>query len=309
MGRSVTAAFAPFFNTILPIFVVPALGFLFGWRGVFTREAAAGVNRFVFFVANPALLFGILSEAPLTEFRWSLIVLYMASVAIIYPLGYLMARRLFRRSREEALLLGMACCFPNHVLFVLPIVTELYGPGARPPLASIITVDSLLVFSMTLYLMDMLRSAAPSPLRTLGLQLRNPMTLSILLGILVNLSGIEIHQGLRTYVNFAGAATAPGALFALGVILSHCDWKRVHAATLAIVGTKLIIHPALAFLFFGAAGALWTDWSTPVLLTAAGPCGAMPFVIALQYGVPTDTIAKAILLSTILSVFTLSALA
>ncbi|MDC1198947.1 AEC family transporter, partial [bacterium] len=228
-----TAALAPFFNTILPIFIVPALGFLLGWRGVFSRDAAAGVNRFVFFVANPALLFGILSEAPLTEFNWGLILLYMASVAIIYPLGYLMARHLFRRGREEALLLGMACCFPNHVLFVLPIVTELYGPSARPPLASIITVDSLLIFSVTLYVIDMMRSASPSPVRTLGLQLKNPMTLSIVLGILVNLAGWEIHQGVRTYVNFAGAATAPGALFALGVILSQCDWKRVHAATLA----------------------------------------------------------------------------
>ncbi len=304
-----TAALDPFFNTILPIFIVPALGFLMGWRGVFGRDAAAGVNKFVFYVANPALLFGILSEAPLVEFEWGLILIYMASVAVIYPLGYLMARRLFRRGREEALLLGMACCFPNHVLFVLPIVTELYGPSARPPLASIITVDSLLVFSVTLYAIELMRSTRPSPFRTLGLQLKNPMTLSIVLGILVNLVGLPIHEGIRTYVNFAGAATAPAALFALGVILAHCNWKRVHAATLAIVGTKLVVHPALAFVFFGAAGVLWTDWSTPVLLTAAGPCGAMPFVIALQYGVPTDTIAKSILLSTVLSVFTLSVLA
>jgi len=305
----VDAALAPLFNTILPIFAVPALGFLLGFRGIFTRDSAAGINRFVFFVANPALLFSILSDAPLAAFNWGLILLYMASVAIIYPLGFLVARRVFRRGREEALLLGMACCFPNHILFVLPIATELYGAGVRPPIASIITVDSLLVFSVTLYMMDMMRSASPSPLRTLGLQLRNPMTLSIVLGIVVNISGLSIHEGVRTYVGFAGAATAPAALFALGVILSQIDWHRWHGATLAIVGTKLVIHPVLAFLFFGAAGALWTDWTTPVLFVAAGPCGAMPFVIALQYGVPTDTIAKSILLSTVLSVFTLSALA
>ena len=38
------------------------------------------------------------------------------------------------------------------------------------------------------------------------------------------------------------------------------------------------------------------------ILVAAGPCGAMPFVIAVQYGIELERIAKAVLLSTVLSV-------
>ena len=51
-----------------------------------------------------------------------------------------------------------------------------------------------------------------------------------------------------------------------------------------------------------------SSWDHLVLLVAAGPCGAMPFVIALQYGVRTEVIAKAILVSTILSLVSLSIL-
>ena len=51
-----------------------------------------------------------------------------------------------------------------------------------------------------------------------------------------------------------------------------------------------------------------SDCMSLVLLVAAGPCGAMPFVIALQYGVRTEVIAKAILVSTILSLVSLSIL-
>ena len=70
---------------------------------------------------------------------------------------------------------------------------------------------------------------------------------------------------------------------------------------------KLVAHPVALFLAFGAAG-VGPDWSAPLLVAAAGPSGAMPFVIALQYGVATETIAKAVLVSTVLSLFTLAAL-
>jgi predicted permease len=46
-----------------------------------------------------------------------------------------------------------------------------------------------------------------------------------------------------------------------------------------------------------------------MVLIAAGPCGAMPFVVALRYGVATDRIAAAIIMSTVISTFTLAVLA
>jgi malonate transporter and related proteins len=44
------------------------------------------------------------------------------------------------------------------------------------------------------------------------------------------------------------------------------------------------------------------------LLVAAGRCGAMPYVIATQYGIRTVTIATTILISTLLSLVSLSVL-
>jgi malonate transporter len=50
------------------------------------------------------------------------------------------------------------------------------------------------------------------------------------------------------------------------------------------------------------------DWQTMAFLVAAGPCGAMPFVIALQYNIKPTVIAKAVLISTTLSLLSLSLL-
>ena len=42
------------------------------------------------------------------------------------------------------------------------------------------------------------------------------------------------------------------------------------------------------------------------MLTSAGPCGAMPFVLAVQYRVNPDSIGLAIVYSTLLSLLTLA---
>jgi predicted permease len=71
------------------------------------------------------------------------------------------------------------------------------------------------------------------------------------------------------------------------------------------VGIKIALHPLLA-LFALSALTVETAAADILLLVSAGPCGAMAFVIALQYGVRTETLARAILISTVLSVFSLA---
>jgi len=46
-----------FFNAVLPVFAVVAVGFAFGRAGLFDFQAALIINRFVFFAALPLLLF------------------------------------------------------------------------------------------------------------------------------------------------------------------------------------------------------------------------------------------------------------
>ena len=116
-----------------------------------------------------------------------------------------------------------------------------------------------------------------------------------------------IPGSVMTYVHFVGAAAAPASLFALGVVLASHPVTPVEPTTWAVVLSKVALHPLL---FLVAAGMMQTpiEQSNIALLVAAGPCGAMPFVIALQYGVPTNAITKAIILSTVITLFTLAAL-
>ena len=305
-----SSAFQTFLNPVLPIFAVLGFGMLFAWRGIFDASAASVLNRFVFYIGAPALFFSLLMSAPLAEFEWQVLTLYFASEMGIYAAGTALARYAFRREWRESLLLGMTACFVNHVFFVLPMARVLYGDAASAPIAAIIVVDTVLIFALTVVALELSAPGVRSGRKVCWLLLKHPLLQAIAAGLLVNLLGLQLHDGISTFVRFVGVAASPIALFALGIILATTASRGLDKAALSIVGLKVIAHPLLAWLLFSGAAALANPaWTSTALLVAAGPCGAMPFVLALQYKINVTTIARAIGYSTLVSLFTLALMA
>ena len=295
-------------GAILPIFAVMAIGFVLGARGAVSPDAPAGLNRFALLVAVPALLFSILARADLAALDPRGLGAYLAGEATVYAAGVLIARRVFRRAADEALLLGFAAAFVNHVLFVLPVAEGLYGDRAAAPIGAIVVVDALVTFPLTVLGMELLTGRGRGGGAVARQVLLNPMLAAPVLGLAVNLSGLALPAGLWRFVEFAGGAAAPAALFALGVTLSGADLRRFGAASVTIAALSIVAHPGLVHGLNLAAGDASAEAGLMVTL-AAGPCGAMPYALASVHGTPTASIAKAIVLSTAASLVTLSLLA
>jgi len=305
-----SSVFQVFLNPVLPIFAILGVGMLFTQRGIFDASAASSLNRFVFYIGAPALFFSLLTNASLGEFEWQVLLLYFTSEMAIYGAGTALARYVFCREWRESLLLGMTACFVNHVFFVLPMARLLYGEAASAPIAAIIVIDTVLIFSLTIVALELSKPAKHSGRKVLALLLKHPLLQAIAAGLLVNLLGIPLHDGIDTFVRFVGAAASPIALFALGIILASTGSRGQDKIALAIVGLKVIVHPVLAWLLFTSAASLANPaWTSTALLVAAGPCGAMPFVLALQYKINVTTIARAIGYSTLVSLITLAVMA
>lgn len=284
-----------------------AVGYWLRKRGIFSVEHARAINRFVFFVATPLLLFSILSRASVDAIDLVALGIYLLAELVLYAAVTILLNRVFKRDLAESVLLGMSAVFVNHVFFVLPIAERLYGSVATQPIASIILIDAVVLFCGTVLLIDYLKSDRGSAIATVLSFFKNPFLLSSLIGIAA--SGFQeiIPSGIFTFANFVGGSAAPASLFALGVVLASSRIQSIGFTTWFVVSAKILIHPAL---FFGLSAVVTaaTLTNNPMLLVAAGPCGAMPFVIALQYEIKTDAIAKAMLISTLLSLISLAAL-
>lgn len=294
-------------DPILPVFAILALGYVLHRSGLFDVPIAQAINKFVFFVATPALVFSIVSGAPIERFDLRALGLYFVAQMFVYVGTALFMYRVLGREKGEALLLGMTATFVNHVFFVLPIAERIYGTTAAQPIAGIVLVDVALWFCGTVLAVDLMQAEKPSPLKVVGLLIKNPFLIAATLGILAWAAAPMIPRGVFTYATFAGRAAPPAALFALGIILASNPIRPIGIATWSVVAAKIIIHPVMVFTLAGFV-TLAPDWDDITLLVAAGPCGAMPFVIALHYGIRIETIAKAVLVSTLFSLLSLSVL-
>ena len=294
-------------HDILPVFSMLALGFALGAAGKVSRDEAAAVNRVAFLVLQPALIFPLINELDWSEFRFDAIALYAACQVILFSATFLIARKLLCREVIEAWLLAMATVFVNTLLYIWPISFLIYGEAAALPVTGIVAWDSAVSFAFFIVTTDLLVNKGAAPVRSLRRIAGNPVLIAIALGALGNVLGIVTPEPLLTAMDFAGAGAAPLTLFALGVILASQSLKPTRVV-FVVSALKLLAFPALvwAALHLGDRPA---DWNALLVLTAAGPSGAMAFALALLHGVRTDQIAPVIIWTSALSLLSLAWLA
>jgi len=295
-----------FFDPILPVFFIMLVGFIMAKFSIFDDFAAKAINKFVFYAAMPALIFNLISRADFSGIDHRIILIYCLVEVSVFALGTALTRLYCKRSLSESLLLGMTACFVNHAFFILPIAAIIYGDKAVTLITVIIAIDTTVLFGSIITGLEVAR-ANNSSIGTIGRALvYNPVLIAITLGLLVNLANIPLHNGIHTYTSFVGNAAAPTSLFCLGIILAKESGRFFDPAALSVILLKILIFPLIVLAakahLFGVDPILGNS----LLMVASGPCGAMPFVLALQYRVPPESIGRAILYSTILSLFTLS---
>ena len=109
-------------------------------------------------------------------------------------------------------------------------------------------------------------------------------------------------------LEYLSAAAAPCALFAMGVTLALRPLKRVPRELLPIAVLKLILHPLVCWIMLSLIGDFSATWIFSAVLLAALPTATNVFVIAQQYGVWVERASASILLTTLMSVATVTAL-
>ena len=103
-------------SAVLPVFTLLAIGYVLGRAGVFDQAMASSINRFVFLVSVPALVFGLLARSPFDQFNWLALGAFAMIEVVMYATGFAVARYVFRRDPREALLIGLATAFANPCL-------------------------------------------------------------------------------------------------------------------------------------------------------------------------------------------------
>ncbi len=301
----------------LPVFAVIAAGLIAGRRRILPADDVAALNRFVFRLAMPTALFGLVAGAdPLGAETAILAGVYAVAAAAALAAGYAIGRAAFGLSPPEAGAHAFASTLGNAVFLGLPIALSI--EGWAPAFVSLMLVEGVLVIAAGAALMD----ANPDKRLTdyFAAPLRNPLVVAMIAGAAVSAAraGLAaagapnaIPQPVEAFLSILGRAAGPTALISLGLFLATTPrppLSEVGGKVAAVFAVKLIALPAMMFAGLALTGLGGRpEFAGPAMLFALVPSGVGSFVMASQYGVYAREAAAAIAVTTAASVFTVAA--
>ncbi|OKK18961.1 hypothetical protein AMK09_17865 [Streptomyces sp. CB02488] len=325
-------------SAFAPIWLLTAAGYAVARSGFLGVHAEEVLGRFVFHVAMPAALFGMVSGSRPADFAHLSLVAFATATALVSAAGYGVARRFFGRGRAGAAVSGMASGYVNSANLGIPVAVRVLGDASF--VAQVILFQVLLVSPVILTLLDSgtRAEAAPGGRRTgsglrrmLTMPVRNPVIMASLLGVAVSAAGLRLPDALTRSCDLLGAAAVPTALITLGLSLHGGPaGEAVRAAgdgspaggtgraagdggrgagpaeVGASVALKTLAQPLTAFLVAGPLLGLPDHQVLAVVVCSALPTAQNAFIYAREYGQDTTLARNAVVASTVVSMFTLS---
>lgn len=296
------------FLKTLPFFAVIGLGWLAGRTRFMSAEAAAVLTKFVFYFALSAMLFRFAATLSLPEiFDLRFALAYLSASLAVYALAMAVAF-LRRRGLGEAAVEAQCAVIGNTGFLGVPMLVLLLGSQAAGPVLLVLSID-LIFFSTLLTLLVAAQrqgrvSLADAGSMVLGL-LRNPMIVSMGLGLIWGATGTSLPQPLDEFLVLLGAAATPCALFAIGASLVGRRAERAGVAAW-LSFAKLVLHPAAVA--FAALVLFRVDPTKAAVMIAAAalPVAGNVFILAQHFGIAPQRVSTSILISTIASVVTVS---
>ncbi len=300
-------------NVVLPVFGIMLAGYLVGRARILGEDSGRALNGFVYYVALPALFFGSMADVPLARiFNWPLILSFGGGLLVTFLFSIAVALVFFRGRFGEVSMHGLTAIFSNTGYMGVPLLQIAFGQ--QGVLAAVITtvITAVVVIGIGVILLETDRHQGSAPrviARNVSLGLaKNPLILSALAGILYSWSGLPLPQPVATFMELTGNAAAPAALFAIGLFMVGKSLTEGMREVVWISSLKLLVAPLVtAWLAYSVLGMQGVD-AKAAIIQAALPTGALMFVLAQQYGVYVQRATSVILVSTVLSVLTLSAL-
>ncbi len=303
------------FLIVLPVFALILTGWIARRSGVFSAHAAGELNRFVVWLALPALLFDIISKAkPAEIWQPGFIAAFGLGCLLVFVITLAIRRRTVPLADAAIDALGSSYANTGYIGF--PLALAAIGPAALPAtlIASIITVCAVFALAIVLIETGLQAESRPGALvLKVGKSLvKNPLLVAPVLGAFFPLTGAAVPEALGSFLKLLGGAASPCALVSLGLFLAE---KRVVSAGSAaagaravglLIGLKLFLQPLATYVLASHVFRLPPGLTHAGVLLAALPTGTGPFMLAEFYRREAGVTSRAIIGSTLLSIVTLT---
>ncbi|MCK9507595.1 MAG: AEC family transporter [Pigmentiphaga sp.] len=275
-----------------------ALGWLLKQRGGFSPLFFQGLERLIYFVLFPALLFLNIARTPLepataTGLLWT--------AALLIGGGMLLAMLAGPLLKVGALQLASAqqCGFRFNSYIGLALASRIAGESGQT------TMALLIGFAVPMAnLAAVLPLARQAKLNLFKELLSNPMVVATLGGLAFNLAGLTLPAPVEMFLGRLSAAAIALGLMCVGTGLMFTSLKAHWPLVSYQMAVKLLILPLATWLVLPYTP-FDAETQRTILLFAALPTASSAYVLTTRMGGDGPLVAGLISLSTLVSLATL----
>ncbi|MDK1385083.1 hypothetical protein ILFOPFJJ_04294 [Ensifer psoraleae] len=294
------------FESILPIFLLVLLGVWLRRSKLIDQGLWIGLEQFGYYLLFPALLFSTLAEADFTGMKADATAIATIGSVTAMSAALLLSWPLLRsRQISGAAFTSIFQTATRWNAFIaLAVAQKLYGAIGLSLTALVMT---LIIIPINFYNVAVLVWFGGGG-RGLGFFfvkiITNPLIISSALGILFNITGIELYAPVMTAIDMLATASLSLGLIMVGAGLKIADALRPSSAAILAVALKLIVMPAF---MVGASALLGIrgDALLVIALGAAVPTAMNGYLLAKQMGGDAELYAAVATVQTALSFFTI----
>lgn len=305
-------------NALLPVFILIGIGYLFqktqkqeprtqhilGSLGIIAENTWSSIlNMYALKLALPALIFSSLISIHVSSLPSMTFVVYTTlSLLTVLGLVYWLTKKLHMPDEiANAYIFGGFFGNTAYIGFAY-LISLFVNSGAT--LSLILAIHLIIAFTVGIMILEKSTHHHISLSGILIKTAKNPLLISVFLGLLLIVANIDIPVVLAKAIAMIGNSSSPVVLIALGSFIArewHHDGTMAHAMSISLI--KVIAMPLI---FLAIAFAIKGEEAITLSILQAGmPVALANFALAETYAINKTMMANAIIVSTLLSIVTL----
>ena len=300
------------FNTTFALFFTIFFGLVMGYSKIFPKGSDKTFIHLVFYILLPLQLFLSCYRTDISALSFDYGIAYMLSMLVMAILTFVITIKFMKGTKVDGILNSMAVTQVDGAYFAIPLFMLVFSSAAFA--IPLMAIQNIIFFTISVLMIELLQknnlSGANSIVfiikRVVKVSFTNPIILSSVLGFVLGSFEIPINDNISNAFSFLGKASAPVALFSIGLSCSYglrnfkVDYRMIAVTVLTIL--KLLIFPLVALLF-GVILGLHGNLLLALVLLCSTPTATHNYIIASQYDLSDQVNIQtfAVVFTTILS--------
>lgn len=232
-------------SVVLPLFVVMSIGYLSRKVKLIDDSGVGVVNRLVFWVFLPAILFVSVYETDLKEvFNIPLILFSVLGTTVVFVGSFILVPKL-EKKRDRCGVVIQGLIRGNEVYFGFPIVVSLIGAQYLGLMSIVVAFAVIFYNGYSIFALEYFKGDTVDKKEIFKNLITNPFILATFFAVAMNLVGIVIPDVLMTGIRSLASVATPLALFLLGASFNFTSTKGYLNEVIWTTIFRLIIIPGI----------------------------------------------------------------